>query len=191
MKTLVHAINSCHWEWLHEKFHSNKPAPKHDNKSQQKSKKKPRLLPVTPPSRILPLLPAVATTRWPNCLPPEPLFLISWVKMVSFWLRNIKDISTAIFVYTVVVLATRLLTARRQLPPLPRLNPAWLQSRERKEGTKKRLSSPLASAQPEDCIIPSCATMEAVCLNTSPLSDPNSLHVLLTSTSISIPLLPH
>ena len=36
MKTLVHAIGSHHWEWLHKKSHSNKPAPKQDNKSQQK-----------------------------------------------------------------------------------------------------------------------------------------------------------
>ena len=41
MKTLVHAINSCHWEWLCKKSCSNKPAPNKDNKSQQKSEKKP------------------------------------------------------------------------------------------------------------------------------------------------------
>ena len=41
MKTLVHAINSCHWEWLRKKSCSDKPAPNKDNKSQQKSEKKP------------------------------------------------------------------------------------------------------------------------------------------------------
>ena len=41
IKTLAHAIDSHHWERLHEKSHSNKPAPNKDNKSQQKSEKKP------------------------------------------------------------------------------------------------------------------------------------------------------
>ena len=59
-----------------------------------------------------------------------------------------------------------------------------VKEKEKEEPPKKRLSSPLASAQPEDCIIPSCATMEAVCLNVSTLSDFNSLCVLLTSTSV-------
>ena len=42
IKTLAHAIDSHHWEWLHEKSCSDKPAPNKDNKSQQKSKKKPK-----------------------------------------------------------------------------------------------------------------------------------------------------
>ena len=42
IKTLAHAIDSCHWEWLHNKSHCNKSAPNKDNKSQQKSKKKPK-----------------------------------------------------------------------------------------------------------------------------------------------------
>ena len=75
--------------------------------------------------------------------------------MVSFLLKNIKDVLTTIFVYTVVVLATT---------------------------TKK---SPPTSIQHEDCIIPSCATIEAVHLDTSTLSDPNSLCVQLTFTSVS------
>ena len=41
MKTLAHAIDSRHWEWLCQKSRSDKPAPNKDNKSQQKSKKKP------------------------------------------------------------------------------------------------------------------------------------------------------
>ena len=61
---------------------------------------------------------------------------------------------------------------------------AAVKEKEKEEPQKKRLSSPLASTQPEDCIIPSSATMEAVHLNVSALSDPNSLCVLLTSTSI-------
>ena len=42
IKTLAHAIDSCHCEWLCKKFCSNKSAPNKDNKSQQKSKKKPK-----------------------------------------------------------------------------------------------------------------------------------------------------
>ena len=42
MKTPGHAIDSCHWEWLCKKSHSDKSAPKQDNMSQQKSGKKPK-----------------------------------------------------------------------------------------------------------------------------------------------------
>ena len=42
MKTLAHAIDSHHWEWLCKKSRSDKSAPNKDNKSQQKSKKKPK-----------------------------------------------------------------------------------------------------------------------------------------------------
>ena len=42
IKTLVHAIDSRHWEWLCKKSCSNNPAPNKDNKSQQKSEKKPK-----------------------------------------------------------------------------------------------------------------------------------------------------
>ena len=41
IKTLVHAIDSHHWERLRKKSCSDKPAPNKDNKSQQKSEKKP------------------------------------------------------------------------------------------------------------------------------------------------------
>ena len=40
IKTLAHAIDSCHLEWLCKKSRSDKQAPKQDNKSQQKSEKK-------------------------------------------------------------------------------------------------------------------------------------------------------
>ena len=144
-----------------------------------------RLLPVIPPSGILLLVPAVTTTSQQSHPHPQPPFPISWEKMVSFLLKNVKDVLTTISVCTVVVLATRPLTARKWPPPLSRLMPVQLQSRKKKRSNhQKRLSSPLASTQPENCIIPSCATMEAVRLQASALSDPNSLHVLLTSTSI-------
>ena len=56
--------------------------------------------------------------------------------------------------------------------PDPSAGQGWL---------KKSLSSPQASAQTEDCINPDCADMEVVHLNTSALSNPNSLHVPLSS----------
>ena len=105
MKTLVHAIDSCHWERLHEKSHSNKPTPNKDNKSQQKSEKKPE-------------------TSSSNSTKQN--------SFISTSSNNVKDVSTTISVCTVVVLATRLLTIRKQLPPLPRLKPVWLWSRKNK-----------------------------------------------------------
>ena len=59
--------------------------------------------------------------------------------------------------------------------------------KEAKESSdsKKRLSSPQPSTQPEDCVDPSCAFSKVVQLNVSALSDPNSLHVSLTSLLIS------
>ena len=91
-----------------------------------------RLLPVIPPSGILPLSPAVTTTSWQSHPHPQPPFPISWVKTVSYWLKNAKHVLIIIFVCNVVVLATGPLTARRWLPPLPRLKPMWLRSRKRK-----------------------------------------------------------
>ena len=139
MKTLAHAIDSHHLERLHKKSHSNKPAPKHDNKSQQKSEKKPEISSSNPTKQNPP-----ASTSSNNNKPAKPSTSgtsIS-VKMVSFQQRNIKDVLTTIFVYTVVVLAIRLLTARRQLPPLPRLKPAWLQSGKRKRRNQKKAKQP-------------------------------------------------
>ena len=60
IKTLVHAIDSCHWEWLHKKSCSNKPAPKTTSPSRS-LKRNLRLLPVIPPSGVLLLLPAATT----------------------------------------------------------------------------------------------------------------------------------
>ena len=113
------------------------PTPKNQPPTQTTSpsrspKRNPRLLPVIPPNGILLLLLAVTTTSRQSCQHPQPPFPISWVKMVSFPLKNVKDILTTIFVGTVVVLVTRPLTARKQLPPLPRLKPVWLQSRKKK-----------------------------------------------------------
>ena len=100
----------------------------------------PRLLPVTPLSGILPFLPAVISKSQQNHQPLKPLFLINWVKTVSSWQRRI--ILTAIFVYTVVVLAIKLLTARRQPLPLPWLKPMQLQSRKRKRRKHKKAKQP-------------------------------------------------
>ena len=129
MKTLAHAINSHHWEQLCKKSCSNKSAPKQDNKSQQKSEKKHE----TSSSNSTKQNPSTSTSSNNNKLAKLSASSTSiWVKMVSFLLKNVKDILTTIFVCTVVVLATRLLTARERLPPLPRLKPVWLQSRKRK-----------------------------------------------------------
>ena len=143
IKTLAHAINSCNWKWLCKKFHSDKPAPNEDNKCQQKSKKKPK----TSSSN---------STSSNNNKPAKLSASLTSIsdKLISFLLRNLKDVLTTIFVCAVVVLATRLLTARKQPAPLLRLKPLQLWSRRKKGGTtKKRLSSPPASAQPEDSLL--------------------------------------
>src|SRR5271155_711361 len=46
---------------------------------------------------------------------------------------------------------------------------------------EKSLSSPHASAQTEDCVMPCCAHTEEIRLNASALSDPNSLRIPLSS----------
>ena len=71
-------------------------------------------------------------------------------------------------------------------PQLPRLKA--VQPKLRKgdfHSFKKRLSSPHNSVQVEDCINPSCAPQESCYLNASALSDPNSLHIPLTSSLVS------
>ena len=122
---------------------SDKLAPKQDNKSQQKSEKKPETSSSNSSKHPL-LLPAVTTTSWPSHPHPQPPFLISWVNMVSFLLKNIKDTSTTIFVCTVVVLATRLLTARKWLPPLPRLKPVQLRSRKKRRRNHQKKAMQLS-----------------------------------------------
>src|ERR1700733_10690273 len=54
-------------------------------------------------------------------------------------------------------------------------------------GFEKSVSSSQTSAQTEDCVAPSCAPMEAIRLNASALSDPNSFHLQLSSPLISDP----
>ena len=186
MKTLAHAIDSGHWKWLHEKSRSDKPAPKHNNKSQQKSKKKPETFSSNPTKQNPPAptssnnnklaKPSASGTSISNKLGEDGKLLAE---------EHQRHFDNNLCLYcgctghkTADCKKAATSTSKAKA------HAAAVKEKEKKE-PKNRLSSPPASAQPEDCVIPSCATMEVVCLNASTLSDPNPLHVLLTSTSIS------
>ena len=183
MKTLVHAIDSHHWEWLHKKFHSNKPAPNKDNKSQQKSEKKPK----TSSSNYTKQNSSTSTSSNNNKLVKPSASSTSISDKLGKDSKLSAEEHQRRFDNNLCLYCggTGHKTADcKKVAASTSKAKACVAAVKEKETTKKRLSSPLASAHPEDCIIPSCAAMEAVCLNASTLSNPKSLCVHLTSTSV-------
>src|SRR5271163_1273201 len=82
MKTLAHSINSCHWERLHEKSHSDAKTSKSDGKSTSTSKPNQKsdtsqTIPRLRTSLVLLLATPVTTPPTTNLqshrLPPVPL----------------------------------------------------------------------------------------------------------------------
>ena len=148
MKTLVHAIDSHHWEQLHKKSCSDKPAANKDNKSQQKSEKKPK----TSSSNSTKQNPSTSTSSNNNKLAKPSASSTSISNKLGkdgkLSTEECQRLSTTISVCTVVVLATRPLTARKQPPPLPRLKPMWLWSRKKKRRNHQKKAKQPSGLQP-------------------------------------------
>ena len=186
MKTLVHAIDSHHWERLHKKSCSDKLAPKQDNKSQQKSERKPE----TSSSNSTKQNPPTSTSSNNNKLAKLSTSRTSISdklgkdsKISAEEHQRCFDNNLCLYCGGTGHKTTDCKKAATSTSKA-KACAAAVKEKEKEELPKKRLSSPLASTQPEDCIISSYATMEAVCLNASTLSDPNSLCVQLTPTSV-------